>query len=513
MGEIELRKAIAIWLCIMMVISAFMISANIGNYAEGKESEGNQLMYISHMPIRINSNAQFDAAHGVTSGNGTQANPFIIENYEINGAGFGYCIYIGNTTNYFTVRNCNLHHASGVSTYPYFYDSGLILYNVQNGMIINNTALNNKYGLEIWSSSHNTIVNNTALTNSQAGIILYSSGNNNLLHNNFSNNLGFGMNVGTSSNANNITGNTANSNINVGIMICWNSVSNTVNNNNASLNSNGGIFVSEYANSNIFVNNKLYLNNGLGGFYLQRSSSNKIYHNNLIGNNVQAYADSANTWDNGYPSGGNYWGNYAGVDGNGDGIGDTPYSFSGGQDRYPLKHPTVERPMLLISGWNLISFPMEQPTINGMVIRRASDLANQTSPAMISKWNPLNQSYLNFIPGFHLSTDPENFLIGPDDAVFIFTSSAGTCSIFGYVSTALRSVNLQPGWNLLGYHSMDTGNVEADWAGQVSCGLQDDICYWDGTTFKHYIFAGTVMELTPGRGYFVWSDTATTLTY
>jgi|GEM_PF-3944907 len=57
------------------------------------------------------------------------------------------------------------------------------------------------------------------------------------------------------------------------------------------------------------------------------------------------------------------------------------------------------------------------------------------------------------------------------------------------------------------------GDVETDWAPQVTCGAYDDICYWDGTTFVHYIFSGTVMELTPGRGYYVWSDTNTVLIY
>jgi len=175
--------------------------------------------------------------------------------------------------------------------------------------------------------------------------------------------------------------------------------------------------------------------------------------------------------------------------------------------------PYIERQMTLTSGWNLISFPMEQPTMNGLLIRRASDLANQTSPVMLSKWNPQTQGYVNFIPGFHLPTDPENFMIGADDAVFIFMSAGSSYPVSGYISTALRSVNLQPGWNLVGYHSLAAGDVETDWAGQVSCGSLDDICHWDGTTFVHYIFPGTPMQLVPGRGYFVWSDTATTLTY
>ena len=60
---------------------------------------------------------------------------------------------------------------------------------------------------------------------------------------------------------------------------------------------------------------------------------------------MQAVAGgSANVWDDGYPSGGNYWSSYNGTDvlrgtyqneTGSDGIGDMPY----GQDRYPLMNP------------------------------------------------------------------------------------------------------------------------------------------------------------------------------
>jgi parallel beta-helix repeat protein len=81
-------------------------------------------------------------------------------------------------------------------------------------------------------------------------------------------------------------------------------------------------------------------NNGKG-FLMTNSSDNSIYHNNLINNTLQvSTSNSTDIWDNGYPSGGNYWSNYNGTDANDDDIGDTPYVIDeSSRDNYPIMGP------------------------------------------------------------------------------------------------------------------------------------------------------------------------------
>jgi hypothetical protein len=92
------------------------------------------------------------------------------------------------------------------------------------------------------------------------------------------------------------------------------------------------------------------------------SKGNKIYHNNFIGYDV-AWGGNANTWDDGYPSGGNYRSRVMQADlYNGpnqdilgsDGIGDSPYVFNPDNiDHYPLMNPwTPMETVVKIGGIN-----------------------------------------------------------------------------------------------------------------------------------------------------------------
>ena len=106
-----------------------------------------------------------------------------------------------------------------------------------------------------------------------------------------------------------------------------------------------GIFLGYTMNATIVANEVFHNENGI---YLLQSSNTTIYHNNIADNVNQSYDDlgSQNFWDDGYPSGGNYWSDYSGIDQfsgpsqnqpSADGIGDTPYPIDAdSQDDYPL---------------------------------------------------------------------------------------------------------------------------------------------------------------------------------
>jgi parallel beta-helix repeat protein len=285
-----------------------------------------------------------------------------------------------------TLSNNNVTAANQYTRY------GISLDFSSNNTVSSNNVTGNLSGIDLESSSDNTVSDNRVVENHVAigvtgannvvsgnfvsgsiscGIWLFDSSNgtvsgNTATQNNF---MGIGM---TSCFDDTVSNNNASGNYGKGIYVydeCFNEM---VSNNDASQNTNDGIAVDDCSNVTVSGNNMTgngesgitlystvytcYDNAVFGnsvirnryGISLNTSFNNTIYHNNFINNAQQAVISGSepNTWDNGYPSGGNYWNDYNGTDvysgpyqnvTGSDGIGDTPYVIDANNtDHYPL---------------------------------------------------------------------------------------------------------------------------------------------------------------------------------
>ncbi len=112
----------------------------------------------------------------------------------------------------------------------------------------------------------------------------------------------------------------------------------------------GGLSIGSFSDGNLLHGNNVS-DNGIG-IRVFSSVGNVLSYNNFMNNTHQAFCrNSSDIWDNSYPSGGNYWSDYPGIDiKNGpyqnetgfDWIGDSAYTIDeNNTDRYPLARPFV----------------------------------------------------------------------------------------------------------------------------------------------------------------------------
>ena len=264
-------KNILVGMVIGLLLLTVLVPSSFGVQSEKMRG------YVSHAPIRIDSDAEFAAWALIESwhGNGTASNPYIISGYDIDAQRAGDAIYIGNTTVYFVIENCHFHNGSYKSWY--FSGSGIHFYNLQNGTVNNvTTTENDHYGINIYHSDGIKVTNNTVYDNWYGIHMDFSDGV--MIVNNAVYNAMYGIYVYESTGVNVVE----NKVFNIGYYgIDYEYSNDGVILNNVVYNiSDSGIHL--HSNNNLLKNNVIKNISRYGIFIDFSSSYNKIYSNEMI---------------------------------------------------------------------------------------------------------------------------------------------------------------------------------------------------------------------------------------
>ena len=225
----------------------------------------------------------------------------ITQSWSTNGVTVNQCDNV-------TISNCTLDYNGRYFDGEYYYiGCGIYMRSTTNCVIANNSIHDNYRGVETSYCSNLRITGNDVQRSREFGIAVRESSDCVIDHNTVVANVGAGLDLADFSN---------------NIAVTW----------------------------NYFAGNNW-------GIYFQLLHYSTVHHNDFVGNLANVYthvAQSDNSWDDGYPSGGNYWSDYSGADDfsgpnqdivGSDGFGDEPYEVRGSSggyyDHYPFMDPLL----------------------------------------------------------------------------------------------------------------------------------------------------------------------------
>jgi parallel beta-helix repeat protein len=317
--------------------------------SSGNLIDGNRILY-NELGISLGSSSGNTIVNNEIANNtqgvwmySESGNNTVAENWLANNS---YPIYL-------SVSSSNVIVGNNITNNDYF---GIEMAGCSDCSVLDNYIVKNQGGIALEGSTDSTVRGNVVDDNGDEwGIRIqtsiwsfhYSSGN--VIADNIVTNMGRGHGGAIKverSNVNKITSNEVYNN-DVGIEIGNESSENVILCNSIQ-NSGAGVYM--WGSGNAVIGNRI--SDNIFGIQLFGSSANAIHHNSFINNTSQACnqdLSGLSVWDDGYPSGGNYWSDdndadlYRGPDQNvagSDGIGDEPYIIdSNNTDYYPLMDP------------------------------------------------------------------------------------------------------------------------------------------------------------------------------